>query len=194
MLLNLWGARGAQGPSQSVHSSTAGVMLMRPARAPRGQSLALGSKEEDSFCPCQFVNEERRTVSPGAPENSQREEEKRDGSSGLHVCRSWRWMPGLKNKNISRSERVTHGRHIIYIFTKYSKPDETVEWWIELKDESFLFKMSWILLYGFWLLGPPCPLMPSHMNKCQNCCWTSWTKCLLLRLASHIQMCERNQR
>lgn len=44
---------------------------------------------------------------------------------------------------------------------------------------------------GFWLLVSldVC----SHTNKCQNCCWTSWTKGVLLRLASHIQMCEQNQ-
>lgn len=171
---------------------------MRPARAPRGQSLALGSKEEDSFCPCQSVNEERRTVSPGAPKNSQREGEKRDASSGLHVCRSWRHPTRGRqdwqyNKNISISERVTHGSHIIYIFKKYSKPAvnrRMVNWTERLK---LSFKLSWILLSEFWLRGPPCPLMRSHMNKCQDCCWTSWTKCLLLRLASHIQMCEQNQ-
>ena len=55
--------------SQSVQTDPTGLMLMRPGRPPRGQSQALGSTEEDSFCLCRFIKQKRRTVSPGDPKN-----------------------------------------------------------------------------------------------------------------------------
>lgn len=82
--------------SQSVQTDPTGLMLMRPGRPPRGQRQALGSTEEDSFCLCRFVKQERRTVSPGDPKNPDSMREKA--------------REGQKENNNPETERRRHKR------------------------------------------------------------------------------------